>query len=316
MATNQIALYKKIDYSLMDRSGLSISFKGIAYQSDNEMVQRTVLPEFDGTIIINDYDSNWTPAENDLKIQSIFHIEDASLLFGESGVTMPSNTIGLAVHIHSKTSYFQKTLNIFEVTSDMKEVHYEFEQYFKAGELNGQLNLDYFLYLKENNEQYFKHANHSGMVLSEEDLKNYLVIIDGDASSFPITEFEDKTGPLWRLEKLWSDAESDAFTSSNVNLSLNIKHPLFLQLKEGKTNLSRAMMGDVMVQAMAMIITQVKMEGHDIDAEEVIVDGSILSACQYWVKTFKVNTTDMFTVTNSLREHFGQSFLKGTNDND
>ncbi|TDL98661.1 hypothetical protein ERX27_02475 [Macrococcus brunensis] len=316
MSSNQIALYKKINEQLIENSGLFIEFKGLSYQSENETVKLNPLPDFDGMIVVNDYDNNWTPAENNLKVHSTLSIKDASVLFGSNGVTMPENTIGFAVHIHSKSSFFQKTLTIFEITSDMKDIKFDFNQTFNAGELNGQLSLDYFLYLKEYNNHYFKHANHSGMILTEFDLHNYMVIVDGDASSFPINEFEDKEGPLWKLEKHWVDAESDSFNSSNVCLSLNIKHYLFPQLKEGKTAISRTMMGDIMVQAMAMIITQVKNENCDLHSEEIIVEGSILSACQYWVKTFNVDTTDMFTITNSLRAYFSQSFLKGASEND
>ena len=46
-------------------------------------------------------------------------------------------------------------------------------------------------------------ANHKGMTLSYEDLNPIELVVDGRIK-FPITEFEEKDGPLWKIEKNWT----------------------------------------------------------------------------------------------------------------
>ena len=55
--------------------------------------------------------------------------------------------------------------------------------------------------------------------------------MDGVGSSFPITEFEDKEGPLWKIEKLISPDE-DTLDASNVSIAFNIKHPSVFRSKK------------------------------------------------------------------------------------
>lgn len=317
MNSNTIALYKKIDSELIDQAGISVQYTGFKYNNEKNTITHHQENEFNGVIVVNEIDEEWSPADFDLTIKSSFKVENVELLFGEESVAMPTSIIGLAVHLHSRSSMFQKTIDIYEITSKEQKVDYEFEHHFLPGELHGQISIDYFLYLKDVQAANFKQANYPGMILTEGNLNEYLLIVDGDGSSFPMTEFEDREGPLWKLEKNWLDSETDSFNSSNVNLSLNIKHPLFKQIKESKTQLSRALMADIMLQAMSMIITHVKVnEGKDVKADVNDMSGSILSAVTYWVKTFEVDTTDMFTITNSLRSHLSGDLMKGGSEND
>ena len=61
---------------------------------------------------INEFDSMWSPYENNLKLEQKLIIEYPMVLFGKDGITCESNKIGLAVHIYSKTSNFQETVKV------------------------------------------------------------------------------------------------------------------------------------------------------------------------------------------------------------
>ena len=145
-------------------------------------------------------------------------------------------------------------------------------------------------------------ANVEGMLLSNENINSIELVIDGEGSSFPITEFDDRKGPLWKLEKNWYSAEEDTFDASNVSLSLNISHPLFKEIRKETRRINQSYMNNIMTQAIAIIIQQVVIvEDYDLDdVEESLIPGTILSAVSYWVKTFDVDTSDLFTIQNSL----------------
>ncbi|MFL0504200.1 hypothetical protein ACH0B5_00505 [Ureibacillus sp. 179-F W5.1 NHS] len=311
-STNQVSLYRKMDKDMADKAGLKVEIPQFSYRSSEGITEIEVGKLFDGVLKVNEFDTEWAPSENDLSIKQKFIFNNPSALFGEDGVTMNKNKIGLAVHLHSKTSGFQQKLNFGSIVDSTEKIEIDFEYNFPKNSLRGNLEIDFFLFLQESNETKPYHAKKVGMTLSEEDLYNLFIVIDGNGSAFPITEFSDKDGPLWILEKNWIDASEDTFDSSNVNLSLNIVHPLFEQVKNGKLKVSKALMGDIMVQAMSMIIQQVVIiEGNSLEDLEDTSSNSILAVVKYWVSTFEVDTTSIFTIMNSLRRTLEKDMIGG-----
>ena len=311
-STNQVSLYRQIDSIMAEEAGIEVSTPQFFYSTSDGLKEIELNETFDGVLTINEFDTQWGPNENELIVKQKFTFANPSVLFGDEGVTMNDNKIGLAVHIHSKTSSNQKKINFGSLINTQNNVEVQFEYLFPKDSLRGNIEMDFFVYLQHSVETRPYHANQIGMRLSEEDLYNLVIVVDGEGSAFPITEFNDKNGPLWILEKNWADATEDIFDSSNVNLSLNIAHPLFEQIKGGKTKASRALMGDIMVQAMSMIIQQVLIiEENKLDAVDESFSNSILAIVKYWVTTFEVDTTSLFTIMNSLRRKLDQDMLGG-----
>lgn len=311
-SVNHISLYRKVDNEMVVNAGIESTSPSFYYNSPQGLKEIVLKDDFTNILTINEYDDEWAPNEYDLVMKQNFIISMPAVLFGQDGVTMLSNKIGLAVHIHSKTSSIQKTFNVGTIVNTHKQIVIPFEHTFHKDSLRGNVEMDFFLYLKEYKDVKPYHADKIGMTLSEEDLYNLLIIADGEGSAFPITEFSDKKGPLWLLEKNWADAVEDVFDSSNINLRLNIAHPLFEQVKGGKTKASKALMGDIMIQAMSMIIQQALIiEKNTLDSVDEVNSNSILAIVKYWVNTFDIDTTSLFTVMNSLRGRFDQEMLGG-----
>lgn len=309
---NQISLYQKMTDVLYKKAGFQFSKPVFCYIYEQKEKKINISDDFDGVLTINEYDSIWSPSENNLEVKQTFHIKNPSPLFGIEGITMEANKIGIAAHLHSKTSNFQKTIHVGIIKNQENPLKIEFSYNFPVASLRGNLELDFFLYLKESNEQFCQHATKTGMILSEGDILNLEIIIDGEGSNFPMSEFEDKVGPLWRLEKNWVESNIDTFDSSNINLSLNTVHPLFRQVKEGKTALSRALMGDIMIQAMSMIIQQVIIvEGASLEDISDAIPNSILAAVGYWISTFDIDISSSFSIMNSLRTHWDRQMIEG-----
>ncbi|WP_413367297.1 hypothetical protein [Lysinibacillus sp. 3P01SB] len=314
---NEIALYNKIDEEMAEQAGLRIEEPVLFYKDNGEERIIPLGDSFEGLVQINEFDTMWSPNEHNLEIKQRFIIENPHILFGCDGVTMEGNKIGIAVHIHSKSSNFQRTIQAGEIVNIEKSQVIDFYYEFPVSTIRGIIELDFFMYLKESSTQHPLHASKAGMILSKGNISSLIIVVDGEGSTFPITEFDDKNGPLWKLDINWVEANIDAFNSSNVTLSLNTAHPLFEQIKSGKMPISRAMMGDILVQAMAMIIQQVVIvEKNSIEESEEIMPGSILSAVQYWVSTFEVDTSSLFTITNTLREHWDRQMIQGGSQDD
>lgn len=69
-------------------------------------------------------------------------------------------------------------------------------------------------------------------------------------------------------------------------------------------------MGDIMIQAMAMIIQQVILvEEKSLTEVDESSTSSILAVVNYWVTTFEVDTTSLFSIMNSLRTNLEKDML-------
>ncbi|MEJ7542339.1 hypothetical protein [Staphylococcus intermedius] len=299
-SVNQIALYRKINSEITKEAQMHFSPLKICYENDDEIKTIDIDITEDKEILINEIDSMWSPYENELQIEQELIIGNPKALFGEKGVTCEDNTIGFAVHIHSKTSYYQKVKEIGSITfNDSEELKLIYKEKFDKDFLRGSINFDFFLYLKEvkKTKPYF--ANKIGMKLTVEDLNTFKIIVDGSGSIFPITEFSEKGGPLWKVNKSWIDASEDTFDSSNVSLMINNKHSLYHKVTSGKSD--KMLTGSIVLQVISMIIDEViNKENQSIEDEEEIIEGTILAAVSYWVKTFEVQTQDIFTIQSSL----------------
>lgn len=311
-SANQVSLYRKIDQEMLERAGFKAGQPQFFYNSSEGLKEIEINENFDNILTVNEFDTAWDPSEHDLIIRLSFIFHNASALFGEEGVTMGSNIIGTAVHIHSKTSSCQKNISFGSISNNNDEVEIIFEHEFPKGSLRGTIDMDFFIYLKKMTESHPYHADKVGMRLSEEDIYNLSIVADGDGSIFPMTEFSDKNGPLWMLEKNWADAGEDVFDSSNVNLSLNTAHPLFEQIKGGKTRAAQALMNEIMINAMSLIMQQALIvEENDLNSVDENYSNSILAIVKYWVDTFEVDTTSSFTIMNSLRRNLERKMLGG-----
>src|SRR5699024_7387776 len=307
ISENKISLYRKIDDVMKEKAGVEISKPRFSYVAENEENVIHLPNDFDKVTYLNQYDSLWSPIIHDLTINQSFFIKRPEVFFGEQGVSMPQNQLGIAAHIHSASSHFQKTISFGTITSNINSIELPFHYQFPRSSLRGNVEIDYFIYLKTNEVYFSQHANEVGMNICDEDIENILIIIDSKGSIFPITEYEDKNGQIWKLQKNWIEPGVDGFDSSNINLCINTLHPLFGQLKKGKLPISRAFMNDIILQAITLIVQQIVIvEEFQVEDMKDALPGSILSAVYYWVTTFDIDITNLFTIRNSLKDYWAK----------
>lgn len=315
-STNQVSLYKKFDIKISELSGVEILNPIISYENTESEKIIEINSDALYDINVNEFDTDWAPSDFNLKITQKFGIKNPSFLFGKNGITMPGNEIGVAVHLHSKSSSFQKNIPFGVIRDGNEAVELIFEHNFPKSSIKGRVSLDFYLFLKSSVNPHPFHASKVGMRLSKEDLLNLTILVDGEGSIFPISEFKDPDGPLWKLEKNWVEPSIDSFDVSNINLCLNISHPLFGQVKASKTKVAKAMMSDIMIQAMALIIQQVIIiEKYDDEHDDLATPDSILTAVRYWISTFEIDTSSLFSIMNSLRGNL-ENNLNGGDSND
>lgn len=313
MSSNEISLYRKIDNSYIELAQVKVLPPVLEYLDDEGTRKFIDIPQDINELdAISIEDGEWTPDSSELKYKQTITIEKPALLFGKDKVTDEENTIGLAAHIFSKNSKFQKTLQCnksLKKTND--SVSLTFKTSFPKSTLRGSLVIELFFFLKDIVKTNPFQANEIGMRLSVDNIFETKIIIDGEGASFPITEEDNPGGPLWTLRKSWSDPSMDPFDTSSVQVVLNTHHPLFKPVTKGTQRAQRALMEDIMIQAMAMIIFQAQEDMREIDdtfKKEDALEGSILAAVNYWISTYDIENKDIISIMNTLRSNLHTKF--------
>ncbi|MBG9982132.1 hypothetical protein HZY86_03300 [Aerococcaceae bacterium DSM 111020] len=312
MVKNVISLYKKIDGPLLEQINLSDFQIQISYTDKLESITLRTDETRNDSFYINEHDPEWNPNLDNMVLSVSFTINNPSALFGTTGVTSLKNKIGIASKIHSKQSNFQEIKTHQIISSDISELSVKIDLTLLKGMLKGEFNLDLFFYIAEINERLPWQADQLGMIVSQGPIISFSFLVDGDGSDFPITEFQEPKGALWRFEKDWVAADEDIFEASNVRLALNTSHPLFEQIKNGKTRVSIKLMNDIITQFISLIVQQVILiEGFSIEDAENATDNSILRMVQYWVTTYNIDTSTIYSITNSINKNMQISMTTG-----
>lgn len=317
----EVDLYRKITAEYYDatHANLKIGDPRLSYTAEEEMEIEYPIEQRD-RIELNNGNSTWAPNENELHYSQEFYIGNPSAFFGKEKITDSENKIGIAVHIYSRTSKFQETVVLDGSIEDSpNEKNLLFDYRFEKGTLRGAINLDFFFYLKESNKNNLFQANEVGLRLSQADIFSTQLIIDGNGSTFPITETDNPGGPLWQIKKLWKDPMTDPFNASSVQIELNRKHKNYNMLEKNalsKDGVYALLMTQIVAQSIAMIIVEARRDVEDENEYfeiEDASDGSIMKVVDYWADIYGIdirndNIMEVFNkVFEGMKEQYNEN---------
>lgn len=257
---------------------------------------------------ISDNKCEWVPDKHDLCFQRKYTIDNPKLLFGKYGIACENSELGIALLWTSKSSSQRgaKVISGFRQQMD-KPVSFRIKASFPPGQLKGSISLQTIIYLKTPGtlKQSERHlANNPGTILGI--LDEYIIIIDGNGSVFPIVEVSLPSEPLWWVSCDWSDPLVDSFDEENVKIILNKAHPnyKFLKLEDGLKE--SPMLFDIIASAIQIIIQAVKGsdEWSDIVEGKNMELGSIGHAVNYFITTFKWDPYSPENLARSIRKDF------------
>lgn len=199
-----------------------------------------------------------------------------------------------------------------------------FKHVFEPGSLSGDLTLELALYVcsaaaeLEPGEEFL--MNEPGVLLGFLE-KPVVIDFDGSSMDFPIEEFEDPDGPLWRMQfEPWSDPREDLFSSASLALLLNVRHPDCPKIISGKVN-NQALLQEILCEAYFLIFEKVRDFQDDSAWGDMISDTDLVpdSICStlHW---FSQRGEDPFDWTTpegrmlSIKRIVDQSFAKDAHD--
>lgn len=305
MANPILSLFRKIDEKLINNVGIEISEPIFYYEnSDNELNYIEYPEEGLSEFRLNEFDTSWSPDFHNLGIEQQYVIKNASFLFGEAGVTHPTNELGLAAHIYSRSSRYQETVHVADIKNSQNPQIFVFKKEFDKKSIRGTINFEVFIYLKKHFQSLPFQTKLEGVNLNIENLEAFSILVDGDGSVFPIEEVEEVGGPLWKVDFNWTDIETDSFSSSNVKLLLNRAHPIYNYLYNEKHNVNKYLMNEIILSAMVLIIQKaILIDKESISEDNDYSPGSIAQVLLYWITTFEVRLDSLESISESLHKN-------------
>lgn len=297
--SSKFLLYKLLDENLMKEAGIYLSLPKLSY-ADVLNDEKTIELDDSYSYKINEYDSIWSPTENELQLTQSISIKHPSKLFGLEGVTAQENTLAIAVKIHSRTSNFTENLILKKFGMKDSNIEFDFEEVFEPNSLRGTIFFEYYLIVHELHNTSLFQADEIGMQLSSEPLLAYSVSVDGDGSEFPIEEFHDPESGLWRIWMDWVDVYSDSFDSSNIRILINSAHPLYDRLYTNTNKMNQYTLNNIIVSSIILVIQKAIIIDQNIIDEDMDAEpNSIAKAIWYWVSTFNIQIDSLEAISNS-----------------
>ncbi|HFI0573366.1 TPA: hypothetical protein ACGO29_002066, partial [Streptococcus suis] len=115
---NTFSLFKQIDRKLYEEIGIEVEDYRISYYSEGEEIDFDMGVQPFSTVVMSELSTDWMPENNDLVISQKIKFKNPEILFGVDGVTLEENTLGIGMHIHSRTAMFQQTISKAEIRFD------------------------------------------------------------------------------------------------------------------------------------------------------------------------------------------------------
>lgn len=284
---SNIHFYPRLTDSLIDKSGYRSREYIFTYRMapDAQEIQLTLGKGKVSTL--TDPNQTWNLGEDGLRLNKVVTFDYPTVLKGPNGVA-PARASVLPCILWTNKKL--DLTGVIRPSVDSKEpsLTCTFNHEFEAGAIAGDLQLDMILYLAESADALDEGEeilmNETGVNLGR--LEEPLFIdIDGDVTNFPIEEFGEPDGPLWRMQfEPWEDPRDDLFSEASFTLLLNNKHPDCPKIANGAIS-NETLLREIIAQAYFLIYEKVReYEGawEDMQKNSNLVPDSICSVLHWF----------------------------------
>lgn len=283
-------LYDKIGFQEQPTSGL--------YYTDGEenIVNLVAFDENSSAYKIDDPKVTWDPLLHSITLNKYIEFSQPKFLFGNNGLVDENEIIGVGLKWFSKEASIINVRELDTFTNEYSEVIINFSEQIDAGKLRGNLVLDIFLFD-------YKTGRTLGSVYTQ------TIILDGQASLFPIQEVYYKEEPLWWVNLDYNDPLIDTFDVDNVAIVLNMAHKNSKLLKLEKGIGSSPLLLEIIASGLSIIILDI-MNSSDWNTimNNESDEGSIGDVIYYFINTFDWDISSPNTLAKSIRSDFDKRF--------
>lgn len=307
---NILSLYPRINKNILQKIGCTLSDYKFYYQKNgfNYLLDCDEFEE--GLYEINDTNGLWNADEFPLTIYQKISIDNPTLLFGQGGVACSNSQLTVAIVWTSSDSRQRGLIQLGNIEKKDNHCDLAGEFTFDRGSLRGNITFQTRLFINKpgtlyQGEEIF--ANQSGMALGDfNDVKD--IVIDGNASVFPIYEVDMPGEPLWEVRCDWTDPVYDKFNES-FSIFLNRAHPSYCFINQSdKLHFNQELLNEIMASSLTQLILKLK-ENDELDMcllSAKNVKGSVAEAVDYFISALEFDISDNINLSRSIRKFFDE----------
>lgn len=250
-----------------------------------QILNQTLDYEFK-TILSNEDDS-WDFVEKGFGLSGSVTLGCPTSLFGPTRLVNSDAELGIAIQWLSKQSSQRGVVPIATLTSKTpNDLMIPIDYYFPKDKLFGEVVISLIIYLKKASHNSMRgEARVSGAILGE--LEEWLVILDGSGSTFPIVIANEPDKPLWFVDFNYSEPLIEPFDKEYIAIYLNKAHDAFKFVYNPKTKLDQVLYVEFLAGAIHLILQNLMdcPDWQDIQDGGNCEEGSIGQVMHYFKTT-------------------------------
>ncbi|MES9683258.1 hypothetical protein ABWK22_10115 [Gottfriedia acidiceleris] len=301
---NKVNMYRQYDESMEELLNVSLDLQFFYLDEDGTKQILNQTEDYEYKTILSNDDDSWDYVEKGFGILGNVILGNPSSLFGPLQLVNGDAQLGLALQWLSKQSSQRSIIPLTTITSNTSnDVNIPFEYYFHKNKLFGEVQLSLVIYLKKASRNNIRgQAQLSGTILGQ--LDEWVVILDGSGSTFPIVIVNESDKPLWYVDFNYSEPLVEPFDKEFIAIYLNKAHDAFESIHKPKTKLDIALYVEFLAGAMQLIVQNLMdcPDWQDIQDGKNCEEGSIGQVMHYFKRTLNWNFDTPEKLAMSLRK--------------
>jgi hypothetical protein len=284
---NKISMYRTYDDAMEELLNVSTDLQFFYKDNDGftQILNETEDYEFK-TLLSNDDDS-WDYVEKGFGISGNLMLGSPSSLFGPTQMVNADAELGIALQWVSKQSSQRGVIHLATIKSTTPDdIIIPINYYFQKDKLFGEVQISLVIYLKKASRNSMRgQAKLSGTVLGN--LIEWVVILDGSGSTFPIVIVNEPDKPLWYVDFNYSEPLVEPFDKEYIAIYLNQAHAAFPSIQKPKTKIDQALYVEFLSGALQLILQNLmeSVDWQEIQRGENCEEGSIGQVMHYFITT-------------------------------
>ncbi|RFU65112.1 hypothetical protein [Peribacillus glennii] len=284
---NKVSMIRLYDEAMEELLNVSTGVQFFYKDEDGSNHVLNQAEDYDfKTLLSNDNDS-WDFVEKGFGLSGNVILGSPSSLFGPTQLVNADAELGLAVQWMSKQSSQRGVIPLATITSiTPNNVNIPIDHYFPNDKLFGEVDISLIVYLKKASQNTMRgQAKLTGTILGK--LIEWVVILDGSGSTFPIVIVNEPDKPLWYVDFNYSEPLVEPFDKEYIAIYLNKAHAAFSSIQQPKTKLDQALYVEFLAGSLQLILQNLMEcpDWQDIQNGNNCEEGSIGQVMHYFKTT-------------------------------
>ncbi|WP_282172199.1 hypothetical protein [Cytobacillus firmus] len=284
---NKITMNRIYDEAMEELLNVSTDLQ-FFYKDDDGSRQNLIETEdYEFKTLLSNDDDSWDYVEKGLGISGNIILGSPSSLFGPTQMVNADAELGIALQWVSKQSSQRGVIPLATITSMTSDnILIPINYYFQKDKLFGEVHISLVIYLKKASRNSMRgQAKLSGTILGK--LVEWVVILDGSGSTFPIVIVNEPDKPLWYVDFNYSEPLVEPFDKEYIAIYLNKAHAAFPSIQKPKTKIDQALYVEFLSGALQLILQNLmeSVDWKEIQNGENCEEGSIGQVMYYFITT-------------------------------